>query len=243
MKSSSPPPAAIRGALSLTSKATSGKVGCRSVGTLTARSGEDGDDMAVDAMQEIEALVAFEGRWPGTDAERRAAGHLERRLDRARTRGRGRAHRRLPELPDHARDPRAARDRRQRPLGVHARHRRGARPVRDRLGVRRPLRHVLPRPPPHRPARLAERHLEGGRRQARRPGAHRPLRRRAHRHRVRPQGRRAARHVRQADPPRVRAVRALLLVALPDPGVHRAAADRVRGHARSPSSSSSPPSC
>jgi hypothetical protein len=36
--------------------------------------------MAVDAMQEIEALVEFDGRWPGTDAERRAAGHLERRL-------------------------------------------------------------------------------------------------------------------------------------------------------------------
>jgi hypothetical protein len=36
--------------------------------------------MAIDAMQEIEALVAFEGRWPGTDAERRAAGHLEERL-------------------------------------------------------------------------------------------------------------------------------------------------------------------
>ena len=36
--------------------------------------------MAVDAMQEIEALVAFEGRWPGTDAERRAALHLEARL-------------------------------------------------------------------------------------------------------------------------------------------------------------------
>ena len=36
--------------------------------------------MAVDAMKEIEALVAFEGRWPGTDAERRAAGHLEQRL-------------------------------------------------------------------------------------------------------------------------------------------------------------------
>ena len=36
--------------------------------------------MAVDAMQEIEGLVAFEGRWPGTDAERRAAAHLESRL-------------------------------------------------------------------------------------------------------------------------------------------------------------------
>lgn len=36
--------------------------------------------MAVDPMREIENLVAFEGRGPGTDAERRAAVHLERRL-------------------------------------------------------------------------------------------------------------------------------------------------------------------
>jgi hypothetical protein len=36
--------------------------------------------MAVEAIREIEELVAFEGRWPGTDAERRAAGHLEQRL-------------------------------------------------------------------------------------------------------------------------------------------------------------------
>ena len=36
--------------------------------------------MAIDPMQEIEGLVAFEGRWPGTDAERRAARHLEQRL-------------------------------------------------------------------------------------------------------------------------------------------------------------------
>jgi hypothetical protein len=36
--------------------------------------------MAVEAIREIEGLVAFEGRWPGTDAERRAAGHLEQRL-------------------------------------------------------------------------------------------------------------------------------------------------------------------
>jgi hypothetical protein len=36
--------------------------------------------MTVDAMREIEDLVAFEGRAPGTDAERRAAVHLERRL-------------------------------------------------------------------------------------------------------------------------------------------------------------------
>ena len=36
--------------------------------------------MTVDPMQEIEGLVAFEGRWPGTDAERRAAEHLEQRL-------------------------------------------------------------------------------------------------------------------------------------------------------------------
>src|ERR671939_960374 len=34
----------------------------------------------VDPMREIEGLVAHEGRWPGTDAERRAARHLERRL-------------------------------------------------------------------------------------------------------------------------------------------------------------------
>jgi hypothetical protein len=36
--------------------------------------------MPVDPMTEIEQLVAFEARWPGTDAERRAAVHLERRL-------------------------------------------------------------------------------------------------------------------------------------------------------------------
>ena len=36
--------------------------------------------MTVDPMQEIDGLVAFEGRWPGTDAERRAAQHLEQRL-------------------------------------------------------------------------------------------------------------------------------------------------------------------
>ena len=36
--------------------------------------------MAVEPIREIEALVAFDGRWPGTDAERRAAGHLEQRL-------------------------------------------------------------------------------------------------------------------------------------------------------------------
>lgn len=30
--------------------------------------------------RDIEELVAFEGRWPGTDAERRAAGHLAERL-------------------------------------------------------------------------------------------------------------------------------------------------------------------
>jgi peptidase M28-like protein len=35
----------------------------------------------VDARHEIEELVAFEGRWAGTDAERRAARHLERRLE------------------------------------------------------------------------------------------------------------------------------------------------------------------
>jgi peptidase M28-like protein len=37
--------------------------------------------MTLDPMQEIEGLVAFEGRWPGTDAERRAAQHLEQRLE------------------------------------------------------------------------------------------------------------------------------------------------------------------
>jgi hypothetical protein len=36
--------------------------------------------MTVEPMEEIEGLVAFEGRWPGTDAERRAAHHLEQRL-------------------------------------------------------------------------------------------------------------------------------------------------------------------
>ena len=36
---------------------------------------------AVDRLQEIEALVAHEGRAPGTDAERRAAVHLARRLE------------------------------------------------------------------------------------------------------------------------------------------------------------------
>jgi hypothetical protein len=36
--------------------------------------------MTIVPMEEIEALVAFEGRWPGTDAERRAAHHLEQRL-------------------------------------------------------------------------------------------------------------------------------------------------------------------
>ena len=34
----------------------------------------------MEAREEIEALVEFEGRGPGTDAERRAAGHLEQRL-------------------------------------------------------------------------------------------------------------------------------------------------------------------
>jgi len=34
----------------------------------------------VDPLREIEALVEFDGRWPGTDAERRAAGHLVERL-------------------------------------------------------------------------------------------------------------------------------------------------------------------
>ena len=34
----------------------------------------------MDPLQDIEALVAHRGRWPGTDAERRAARHLERRL-------------------------------------------------------------------------------------------------------------------------------------------------------------------
>ena len=34
----------------------------------------------MDVREEIEALVEFDGRGPGTDAERRAAGHLEQRL-------------------------------------------------------------------------------------------------------------------------------------------------------------------
>ena len=37
--------------------------------------------MAIESMKEIEDLVAFEGRWPGTDAERRAALHLQGRLE------------------------------------------------------------------------------------------------------------------------------------------------------------------
>jgi hypothetical protein len=36
--------------------------------------------MTFEPIKEIEDLVAFEGRWPGTDAERRAASHLEQRL-------------------------------------------------------------------------------------------------------------------------------------------------------------------
>lgn len=36
--------------------------------------------MPVEPMKEIEHLVAFDGRWPGTDAERRAGRHLEQRL-------------------------------------------------------------------------------------------------------------------------------------------------------------------
>jgi hypothetical protein len=36
----------------------------------------------VDPLEEIEELVAFEGRWAGTDAERRAALHLRERLER-----------------------------------------------------------------------------------------------------------------------------------------------------------------
>src|SRR5918999_1187026 len=34
----------------------------------------------MDPLREIDALVEHEGRWPGTDAERRAARHLEERL-------------------------------------------------------------------------------------------------------------------------------------------------------------------
>jgi peptidase M28-like protein len=37
--------------------------------------------MTLHVLTQIEELVAFEGRWPGTDAERRAAGHLKRRLE------------------------------------------------------------------------------------------------------------------------------------------------------------------
>ena len=36
--------------------------------------------MTVEPMEDIEGLVSFDGRWPGTDAERRAAQHLEQRL-------------------------------------------------------------------------------------------------------------------------------------------------------------------
>jgi hypothetical protein len=35
----------------------------------------------VEALREIEALVEFDGRWPGTDAERRASRHLAARLE------------------------------------------------------------------------------------------------------------------------------------------------------------------
>jgi hypothetical protein len=35
----------------------------------------------IDAREEIEALVGFEGRGPGTDAERRAAMHVSARLE------------------------------------------------------------------------------------------------------------------------------------------------------------------
>jgi hypothetical protein len=35
----------------------------------------------LETLREIEDLVAFDGRWPGTDAERRAAGHVADRLD------------------------------------------------------------------------------------------------------------------------------------------------------------------
>jgi Peptidase family M28 len=38
--------------------------------------------MGVDPLREIEELVHFEGRWPGTDAERRAAVHLQQKLMR-----------------------------------------------------------------------------------------------------------------------------------------------------------------
>jgi hypothetical protein len=36
--------------------------------------------LVVDPLREIDALVEYDGRWPGTDAERRAAGHLVERL-------------------------------------------------------------------------------------------------------------------------------------------------------------------
>src|SRR5688572_8139540 len=37
--------------------------------------------MPIEPIKEIDDLVAFEGRWPGTDAERRAALHLQGRLE------------------------------------------------------------------------------------------------------------------------------------------------------------------
>ena len=40
----------------------------------------DGDTRSIEPLREIEELVAVEGRWPGTDAERRAAVHLAGRL-------------------------------------------------------------------------------------------------------------------------------------------------------------------
>ena len=42
----------------------------------------------IDAREEIEALVGFDGRGPGTDAERRAAKHLSARLDHLAAPGR-----------------------------------------------------------------------------------------------------------------------------------------------------------
>src|SRR5687767_1371948 len=82
MRRSRPPPAAISGALSLTSTATSGSSGAVRDDSNYAVGGTC-TPMPIDPLKEIEDLVAFEGRGPGTDAERRAARHLEERLREA----------------------------------------------------------------------------------------------------------------------------------------------------------------
>ena len=145
---------------------------------------------AVDAagrMQLIEELCSFEGRGPGTDAERRAANRLAGRL-----RGIGRRAEVEPTYvhPQYAlvhAAARRARDRRQpRSRSPCRAGRVRARAVRGHLDVPRPEHPLLPGAPPLLPPRLAERRLP--RRQPRRaaaPDPRRPLRRRPHRLRLR----------------------------------------------------------